>query len=158
MPPTSSNVPSPSAASPVSGSVTVTMTAWTAPMNQPTAVRDPCGEGVLATCKMPTPGTSVCWQDGRSLLSPILVPVQSLLSSTLVPPQSLLCPSLVSAQFLLSLCSVLPLSLLSPFSVLARFLLSSTPVSPQSLLSPCGQWVMVLVPLPGSVLLGSSFP
>lgn len=48
MPPTSSSVPSPSAASPASGCVTGTTTAWMAPMNPPTAVSSLRAEGWVA--------------------------------------------------------------------------------------------------------------
>lgn len=71
MPPTSSSVQSPSAASPASGCVTGTMTVWMAQMNLPTAVRSLCGEeGVgLATPKPGPPPqlghVCVCLPAGR---------------------------------------------------------------------------------------------
>ena len=71
MPPTSSSARSPSAASPVSGCVTGTTTAWTAQMNLPTAVSSLRGEGAaLATLAQGAPLqplTSVClclWDGG----------------------------------------------------------------------------------------------
>lgn len=60
MPPTSSSAPLPSAASPESGSVTETTTAWTAVMSLPTAVShpEPTLPAVSATPTSPTCGGS----------------------------------------------------------------------------------------------------
>lgn len=140
MPPTSSSVPSPSAASPVSGSVTVTTTAWTAPMNLPTAVRGLCGEGFWPCVKCPH-WAPLCAGGVAGPCSvpfgPCSVPFWSLLSPCPVPAQFCLGPSSIPAQSLLSSCSFLLQSLLGPSSVLTQSLLSSTSVPPQSLLSPC---------------------